>query len=260
MIIDTHAHLSCKQMENVKKEIIDNLSPNSVGLIVCPSYDFETCKSTLELCNQEPKIFGALGIHPSDERTYCLEIEKFIEQNIDNPKIVAVGEIGLDYHYDNPRPKNQAEVMLAQMQIAKKHNVPVIFHIRDAFADFFDILNVNKDLISGGVIHCFLGNKEHAKQALDLGLMISVTGALTYKGNTVTQEAVQYIPLDRLMLETDSPYLSPVPHRGKMCVPLYTELVCEKVAELKNISFDDVANQTTENALKFFTKMGEKWK
>lgn len=260
MLIDTHAHISCPQMDSVRDEVLNDLNENSVGLIVCPSYDVQTCLSTLQLVDNNEKVFGALGIHPSDESCFNDEIKNFINKNANNPKIVAIGEIGLDYHYENARPKNQEEVMLIQMEIAKKNNLPVIFHVRDAFDDFFNILKSNNNLIGNGVIHCFSGGVKEAEQALDLGFMISLTGSITYKNNISTQDAVKYIPLSRIMLETDSPYLAPVPHRGKICVPKYVELVCQKVAELKNIDYKEVEEQTTNNALSFFTKMGDKWK
>lgn len=261
MLIDTHAHISCEAMKNVKETVLNNLSDDGVGLIVCPSYDFKTCSSTLDVVKQNERVFGALGIHPSEEAVYNNSMKDYISQNLNCEKIVAVGEIGLDYHYQNVIPKRQQNIMIEQMEIAKENKLPIIFHVRDAFDDFFNILSENKNLVEyGGVVHCFLGDKNNAKIALDLGLNISVTGAVTYPKNTSTHEAVKYIPLDRIMLETDSPYLAPQPVRGKMCIPQYVLYVNNFVAELKNINSNIVEEQTTKNALQFFYKMGKIWK
>lgn len=261
MLIDTHAHVSCKQLLDEKEQILNGLCDDGVGLIVCPSYDEETNIETLKLVDEQKRVFGALGIHPSEEKVYTQKMLDFVDKNLQNDKIVALGEIGLDYHYENVNKKAQQKLMIEQMEIAKANKVPIIFHVRDAFDDFFKVISENKSLIDYGAdIHCFLGDEDCAKKAYLYNMHLSVTGALTYKKNVAVHNAIKNFPLDMLMLETDSPYLAPQAVRGQKCVPDFVKYVCDFVAMLKNISEKQVEDITTNNALNFYFKMGKLWK
>lgn len=261
MLIDTHAHVSCPQLAEESEQIINNLKDDGLGLLVCPSYDDNTNHRTVEFANKNARVFGALGLHPSEEHVYTNQMLDFVAQNLSNPKIVAVGEIGLDYHYENTNPKVQEKLMIEQMEIAKANKMPIVFHVRDAFDDFFRIIEEHKDLIVYGAdIHCFLADEVQAKKALSLGMHLSVTGALTYKKNVEVHNAIKNFPLEFLMLETDSPYLAPQPVRGQKCVPEFVKYVRDFVAELKGISPQMVEQETTKNALRFYKKMGDLWK
>jgi len=254
MFIDTHAHINHEMLANKKEEIIDSLG-KELKFLICPSYDKTTCYTTLEFANKYKKVYGALAIHPSEEKTWDEEIKKFIIDNVKNDKIVAIGEYGLDYHYEPYNKQGQQRVMLEQLEIAKQSKVPSIFHIRDAFDDFIPIMKENLQGFSGGVIHCYDSNVENAKKLLDLGLMISFTGLITYKQNDAVREAVKYIPFDRMMFETDSPYLAPEPYRGQVCVPQYVSKVYEKVAEIKKIEIEKLQEIVEKNVKNFFKKL-----
>ncbi len=253
-MIDTHAHINHEKLKDELPEILSSLE-TSLKAIICPSYDKTTCKTTMDFCQKYEKVFGALAIHPSEDKTYDAEIENFIKVNAKNSKVVAIGEYGLDYHY-LPYNKNlQQEVMQKQLEIAKQTKLPSIFHVRDAFDDFIEIIKENKQGFCGGVVHCFDGDIEIAKQLLDLDLMISFTGIVTHKKREELLKALKYVPIDRMMLETDSPYLAPEPFRGKVCVPMYVEKVYDKVCEIKNIDKEELKIIMQNNAKNFFKKL-----
>lgn len=242
-------------MTEILPEIISNLDTQVVGRVICPCYSFESCISALGLANSQPKVFCALGVHPDNCLEYSADVARFLRDNADNPKVVAIGEIGLDYHTTRETRETQFAVLNKQIDIASEFNLPVIFHIRDAFDDFFEWLGQNRQRFGKGVVHCFEGNAEIAHKVLDFDLMISITGLVTFKPRADIREAVAAIPLERLMLETDAPYLAPEPFRGRINRPEYTEYVARKIAEIKGVSFETVAEVTTQNAYKFFDKM-----
>ncbi len=254
MFIDTHAHINHTLLADKKEQIIESLE-KEIGLLICPSYDVQTCQTTLAFAEQYEKVFGALGIHPSDEAVWGEDIKQFIITNLPNKKIVAMGEYGLDYHYPKFDKKRQQEVMLEQLEIAKQYKIPSIFHIRDAFDDFIPIIKENLSNFSGGVVHCYDSNLENAKKLLDLGLLISFTGLITYKNNEQVREVVKYVPCDRFMLETDSPYLAPEPFRGRICLPEFVKLVYQKVSEIKGMKMSILEECVEKTAKKFFKKL-----
>lgn len=239
-----------------RAEILKSLD-TELKFLICPSYDVATCHSTVDFVNRYEKVFGAIAIHPSEEKEWNDEIKKFIRDNLINPKIVAVGEYGLDYHYPPYSKQSQQEVMLEQLAIAKEAKLPSIFHVRDAFDDFIPMIKENLAGWTGGVIHCYDSDVRNAEKLLDLGLYISFTGLITYHQNEKVREAVKYIPADRIMLETDSPYLAPEPYRGQVCVPAFVKKVYEKVAEIKNMDMEELQAQTERNVRNFFKKVGK---
>lgn len=252
-MIDTHAHINHDLLKDSLDEISKDL--DKFKAIICPSYDAKTCKTTLEFSKKYEKVFGALAIHPSETKDWNDEIKKFIEKNLENKKIVAIGEYGLDYHFEPYDKKVQEKVFLEQLDIAKQTKMPSIFHVRDAFDDFLSILKENLNGFCGGVVHCFDSDLKNAKEILDLDLMISFTGLITFKKRDELREVVKFVPLDRIMLETDSPFLSPEPFRGRVCVPSYVEKVYEMVAIIKNVDMKVLKEKMRENAQKFFKKL-----
>lgn len=254
MLIDAHSHINDEKLAPVLDEIVKNCKNGKVNRIICPSFSLDSSKTSLVVAENQ-NIFCALGVHPENASEYNIETEKWLEANLANAKVVAVGEIGLDYHYGTDNKQKQFEVLLRQMELAHKFDLPIIFHIRDSFEDFFNFYANHKDLCKAGVIHCFEGDTEIAQRALDLGLMISITGLVTFKHREALREAVKFIPLDRLMVETDAPYLAPEPHRGEINRPELVEFVAQKIAEVKGISPAEVEKVTTENAYRFFEKM-----
>lgn len=254
MLFDTHAHINDPKLAAHQKQILECLGSSLYG-VICPSYNTATCHSTLKLVRENPRVWGALGIHPSDEREWGSEIESFIRDNLGEKKIIALGEYGLDYHYDNARPMQQQQVMEAQLELARVAKMPSIFHVRQAFEDFFALLKRNMAGFSGGVIHCFDSNRENARRALDMGLYLGFTGLITYPKNVELQEVVKYVPLDRFLLETDCPYLTPEPFRGKLCTPLHVQQVAEKFANLKGLDRLKVEDYSLQNACTLFPKL-----
>ncbi len=252
-MIDTHAHINHDLLKPYLNEIVDDLK--NFECLICPSYDKKTCETTLEFVKTYDKVFGALSIHPLELKDWNEETKNFIEKNLNNKKIVAVGEYGFDYHYQPFDKTKQEEVFLIQLEMAKKANLPSIFHIRDAFDDFFVSLKNNFSNFTGGVLHCFDGTIQDAKIALDMGLMISFTGITTFKKREDLRDVIKYVPLDRIMLETDSPYLAPEPFRGKVCLPKYVKQVYELVGNLKNVTQENLDEQITKNTKNFFKKL-----
>lgn len=248
--IDTHGHVNHEKLIDRIDEITKDMQ-----CVICPSYSIETCHSTLEVCEKYKNVYGALAIHPSDVSTWGKEIENFIIKNSTNKKVVALGEYGLDYHYQKDDKNLQQEVMLAQLEIAKQQKLPSIFHVRDAFDDFISIMSNNLNNFQGGVVHCFDSDVSVAKTVLDLGLMISFTGLITHKKKEELREVVKYVPLDRMMFETDCPYLAPEPFRGSVCTPIMVEKVYEKVCEIKNINIEELVEVAKNNAENFFKKL-----
>lgn len=254
-MIDTHAHINHQKLDGMFDEIINSLENKKLEAIICPSYDNASSISSLELSQKYANIFSALAIHPSETKDYSLEFEKFLKENLKNSKVVALGEYGLDYHFEPYSKQEQAEVFLSQLKIAKEEKIASIFHVRDAFDDFIPMLKENLNGFCGGVVHCYDSNLQNAKKLLDMGLYISFTGIITFKGRDELREVLKYVPNDRFMLETDSPYLAPVPFRGQVCTPMMVEEVFKLCAEIKNMSFVELEDITRENAKKCFKKL-----
>lgn len=243
MLIDTHCHL--EGYDNID-EIINKFN----GIIIASGYNDETNKYVLELINKYDKVYGTIGIHPEEvENRYDLNI---IIENAHNPKIVGIGEIGLDYHYTKENIEKQHSLFKRQLDIATKFNLPVVVHSRDAILDTYNIL---KDYNLSGSIHCFSSSKEMAVKFIDLGYKIGIGGVVTFKNSKKLQDVVLNIALDNILLETDSPFLSPEPFRGKVNEPKNVYYVAQKIAELKNVEIDEVLKINKQNACNVFKIM-----
>lgn len=244
MIIDTHCHLSYDTYQNLEY-IINNMD----GIMITSGCDDKSNEEVLELAKKYKKVYGTLGIHPENLENITDNSFKIIEDNIDNEKIVAIGEIGLDYYYTKDNMDKQKEVFEYQVKLAEKFNVPIVVHSRDAIQDTYDILKKYK---VKGTIHCFNSSLEMAREFIKLGYKIGVGGVLTFKNGKKLQEIVKELDLKDIVLETDSPYLSPEPFRGKQNIPSNVYYVALKVAELKNISVDKVLEITSNNAIELY--------
>lgn len=244
MLIDTHCHLSYETFENLE-EIINNKD----CIMIISGCDDKTNKEVLEFVNKYDNIYGTLGINPENIDDITETSFNFIEDNLNNPKIVAIGEIGLDYYWVNDNKQKQKEIFEYQLNLAAKYNKPVVIHSRDAIQDTYDIL---KKYDLKGSIHCFSSSLEMAKEFIKLGYKIGVGGTLTFKNSKKLQEIVKELNLKDLLLETDSPYLSPEPFRGKINKPSNVYYVALKIAELKNKELDEVLNVLNNNAIKEF--------
>jgi len=254
MLIDTHAHILDPKFNT--QEIIDNMANDGLSRIICVGYNYDNSVKNLELAKTDSRLFATLGIHPSYVDEYKKsQIDEFLKL-AKHEKIVAIGEIGLDYHYDNYCIGTQQNVFIQQLELAHAANLPVVIHMRDADLDVQNILKQNKNkLTQGGVMHCYSGSLESAKIYMDLGFYISFSGCITFKNAKKYPDIIANLPLDRLLVETDCPYLAPDPHRGQLNYPSYVRYTAQKIADIKGISLEQVAEATTKNALKIFTKM-----
>lgn len=252
MLIDTHAHLNAEQYENDVEEVMARAKENGVEKIVVVGFDQPTIQRAIELAEAHDFIYACVGWHPVDAIDMTNEDLAWIEELAAHPKVVALGEMGLDYHWDKSPRDIQKEVFRKQIRLAKKVKLPIVIHNRDATADIVEILKEENASEVGGIMHCFSGSVEIAKQCVDMNFYISLGGPVTFKNAVKPKEVAAELPLERLLVETDCPYLTPHPHRGKRNEPGYVRLVAEEIARIKGIPFEEVAKATTENAMRLF--------
>ena len=249
MLIDSHAHLV--SLENLP-EVLQRAQENNIEKIVSISSDITSTEATISLADEYDYIFATTGLHPHSAKEMCEEVLLGIERFAEKERVVAIGETGLDYFYMNSEKEVQIDSFVKHVRLGNKHNLPVIIHVRDADQDMVDILKKESGADIPGVIHCFTGDYDTAKKYLDLGYYISFSGIVTFKRSEELREAAKRIPVDKILIETDSPYLAPVPHRGKPNEPSYVKYVAETIAEVRGISFDEAAELTKANAEKLF--------
>ncbi|ASA97229.1 MULTISPECIES: TatD family hydrolase [Anoxybacillus] len=252
MLFDTHAHLNATQFNEDVEQVIERARAEGVSHIVVVGFDRPTIERAMELADQYSFIYAAVGWHPVDAIHMTDDDLMMIEQLAAHPKVVALGEMGLDYYWDQSPKEVQKEVFRKQIRLAKKVKLPIIIHNRDATADIVHILQEEQAAEVGGVMHCFTGSVEVAHQCIDMNFYISFGGPVTFKNAKKPKEVAKEIPLDRLLIETDCPYLTPHPFRGKRNEPSYVKYVAEAIAELKGLSFEEVAQKTSDNAKRLF--------
>ena len=259
MIIDTHAHYDDGQFDTDRDELLNSMHEGGIGLIVNAGSTLESWGKIRKLTDDYPFIYGAIGIHPDEVGTLTEDHISEMEQLLDLEKIVAVGEIGLDYHYDGTDEAAQKRAFCAQLELADSLGLPFIVHSRDAAADTLQILKDNRAKLShGGVMHCFSGSPETAKEYLKLGLYISFAGPVTFKNARRLDEVAKIVPADRILAETDSPYLAPEPLRGTLNTPKNVVRVYEKLAALRGEPLEELAAQIHKNAHTLFKKLNAK--
>jgi TatD DNase family protein len=252
MLFDTHVHLNAAQYNEDLQVVIDRALEAGVTHQVVVGFDRETITRALELVEQYDFLYAAVGWHPVDAIDMTDADLEWLEELAAHPKVVALGEMGLDYYWDKSPKDVQKEVFRKQIRLAKKVKLPIIIHNRDATQDIVDILKEEGASEVGGIMHCFSGSVETAKECVKMNFYISLGGPVTFKNAKMPKEVAKEIPLDQLLVETDCPYLTPHPFRGKRNEPSYVKLVAEEIASLKEISFEEVATRTTENAKKLF--------
>ena len=251
MLFDTHAHYDSRKFDADRDEVLSALPGQGVELVVNPGCDLESSRKAVALAERYSFVYAAVGVHPEDCADWQDGHLDKLRALAAHPKVVAIGEIGLDYYWkENPPREFQQRVFRAQLALGLELGLPVIVHDREAHGDCMDIVREFPGV--HGVFHCFSGSAEMAKELVRLGWMISFTGVLTYPNARKAAEAAQAIPLDRIMIETDSPYMAPVPHRGKRNHSGYVAHICERLAELKGISAEECARVTMENGRQFF--------
>ena len=252
-MIDTHAHIQKVEYEDNDK-IIKSAHENGVEKMICVAYDIKSSIEAVELANKYDYVYAIVGVHPSEVETLNENYIETLKEIANNKKVVAIGEIGLDYHYNGYSKEKQKEVFVEQMKLAHELNLPICIHSRDATGDLIEILKDNeKYLKNRGVLHCFGESIETFNIIKKYGFKVSVGGVLTYKNARKVQEAVAQISMDYIMLETDCPWLTPEPLRGKeKNEPKYIKYVLEKLAEIKNLDVNEVEKITTQNAYDLF--------
>lgn len=251
MFIDTHCHLSVKDFDDIEK-VIKEAESADVRRIIISGCDKDSIKEAVEISKKYENVYLSLGYHPSEANiTNIQDIDELKEIIISNDKVVAIGEIGLDYHWEKENKDKQKQLFKDMLSLAKEVKLPVVIHSRDAFQDTYDIL---KESNVTGVIHCFSGNIENARKYINLGFYLGIGGVLTFK-NTNLKEVIKNIDLKNIVLETDSPYLAPVPYRGIQNSPKYIPIIAKEISSLKDISIEEVAKITTETAQNIFQNM-----
>ena len=246
-MIDSHAHLLNEYYDNIQ-EVLDRAKENGITKVINAADTIKSCKEVIEHSKQYDNYYFCLGVHPENVDEDLDELTKLIEENKDNPKFVAIGEIGLDYYWTKDNKDKQIEIFEYQLKLAEKYNKPVVIHSRESTKDTIDILAKYNIPV---YIHCFSGFKETADIYLKRGYYIGVGGVITFK-NANIKDVIKEIPLDNLLLETDAPYLAPVPHRGEPNEPAYIRDIAAFVADVKGTSIEEVENKTSKNAINLF--------
>lgn len=252
MLIDSHAHILSLEEPY---EAVKRASDEGVGKIISIGTGIESSRDTVELTKKYNGVYASVGIHPHAASSYSPDLMNEFEGLLDDPKVVAIGETGLDYFYLNSTKEEQFESCEAHVDLATKHNLPFVIHVRDADSDMIDFFKTKNMNETPGVIHCFSSNYEFAKSYLDMGFYISFSGILTFKKAEEIREAAIKLPVDRILYETDSPYLAPVPKRGKKNEPSYVKYVAEMLAEVKGLTLEQLNEQIQENVSSLFTKV-----
>ena len=248
MIFDTHAHYDDEQFDEDRDELLASMQACGVEAVTNIGASLATSQNTIELTKKYPFVYGAIGVHPNEVDELNEDGIAWLKENSGLPKIVAVGEIGLDYYWDEPGREVQKKWFLRQLELAREVKLPVVIHSRDAAKDTLDIMKSFHAENLGGVIHCFSYTKEMAREYLNMGFYLGIGGVVTFKNAKKLKEVVEYMPMEQMVLETDCPYLSPVPNRGKRNSSLNLPYVVEEVARLKGISADEVIEITNRNA------------
>lgn len=255
MIIDTHAHYDDEAFENDRDKILKELLQKGVEKVINAAASMEGCRRTLQLAKQYDLVYGMLGVHPDEVGELTEGDMDFIAENAANSKIVAIGEIGLDYHWNVAPKETQKYWFLRQIEVAREAKLPICVHSRDAAADTLAALQEGHGEDVGGVIHCYSYSAELAKEYLSMGFYFGIGGVVTFKNGRKCKEVVEMLPMDKIILETDAPYLAPEPFRGKRNESSYLNYVAEEIAAIKGIKPEEVILKTRENAYTLYSKL-----
>ncbi len=252
MFFDSHAHLGDKKFDQDREQMIQRARDKNVSLILNPGAEMSSSRNAVKLAETYPEVYAAVGIHPHDALNMKEEDLQELEELSRHHKVMAIGEIGLDFHYDFSPRDTQRYWFKEQLKLAKKLKMPVIIHDREAHGEVFETLEESGVAETGCVMHCYSGSAEMALEYVKRGIYISLAGPITFKNARKAREVAQQIPLEWLFIETDCPYLAPMPHRGKRNEPSLVPFVAEAIAKEKSLSLEEVAYQTMENAKNFF--------
>ncbi|MDD4780470.1 MAG: TatD family hydrolase [Tissierellia bacterium] len=252
MYIDSHAHLDDERFDEDRERLIKSLKDKEIEIVLNPGADLQTSKNAVELANTYDSIYAAVGCHPHDSKYMTDEALEVFRSLAQNNKVLAIGEIGLDYYYDNSDRETQKLWFRKQIILARELDMPYIVHDRDAHKDIYEIMKEEYYANSRGILHCFSGSVEMAKEFIKMGFMISLGGPVTFKKSKTPKLVAKEIPLEHILIETDSPYLTPEPFRGRRNESSYVKYVAEEIAKIKEISVEEVRNQTNKNFKNLF--------
>lgn len=248
MIFDTHAHYDDEAFNDDRDQLLRSLADNGIEAVVNIGASIQSTKNTLALMKQYPFVYGAVGVHPSETGELNEQLMDWLKHVAGEKKVVAIGEIGLDYYWNEPEPEVQKHWFVRQLQLAREVNLPIVVHSRDAAKDTLDIIKGERAGELGGVIHCFSYGLDMAKEYLNLGFYLGIGGVLTFSNGRKLKEVVEYMPMERIVLETDCPYLSPVPNRGKRNSSLNLPYVVDAISQIKGVTPEEVIAVTGKNA------------
>ncbi len=253
MLVDTHCHLDPEHCGDGPAPVLERAHAAGVGAFVCVGVGgLAQARFAVKLAAERPDVVATVGVHPHDAADHDEALEGALAELLGTPRVVAVGEVGLDYHYDHSPRETQRAVFARYIARARELRLPLVIHTRNAAKDTLELLRSEGASDVGGVIHCFSEDRAFAQSALDLGFYLSFSGIVTFKKATDIQDAAAYAPADRILVETDSPYLAPIPHRGKKNEPGFVVHTARFLAELRKVSFEELATSTTENARRLF--------
>lgn len=252
MLFDSHAHLDDKRFDRDRQSLIEGLPDAGISYVVNVGADMASSRSSIELSEQYPFIYAAVGVHPHDAKTMEDSHLDTLLEMARHPKVLAIGEIGLDYYYENSPKEIQRKRFEDQLELALKANLPVVIHSRDAHGETMDFLKKYSSRLKGCVLHCYSGSWEMAKIYIDMGFMISLAGPVTFKNAVKAVEVAKKIDINHLMIETDCPYLTPHPYRGKRNDPSLLNYIAERIAEIRGMEKEDLARITMDNACRIF--------
>lgn len=252
MLIDSHVHLDDERFDGDRDILIKSLKSNGIELVINIGADMKSSIDSIELAKRYDNIYAAIGVHPHSASEMTEKTLDELRDMAKEDKVIAIGEIGLDYYYDNSPRDIQRKWFREQLELAKELDLPVIIHSRDATKETYDIIKEAKDGTLRGVIHCFSGSVEVAMEYIKLGFYISIGGTVTFKNSRVVREVAEAVPLDKFLVETDCPYLTPEPYRGKRNEPMFVKYAAEKIAEIRGISFEELSKATNKNTKELF--------
>lgn len=254
-MIDTHLHLDDPRLANDADRIINDCRAANIQFVVNNSCDMPSMLAGVRLADKYDEVFATIGMHPHESKSYCDDFAREMTRLAVHPKVVAVGEIGLDYHYDLSDRNTQRDVFALQIEFADKYKLPLTLHIRDSYGDAWDILRAQKRYLNSGVLwHCYGGSAEFARQAVKEGHYFAFGGAITFK-NARKEDVIEQIPIDRILSETDSPYMSPEPLRGRVNTPLNIPIIVSKLAAMYRVNVATMEARISDNALRYFPKI-----
>jgi TatD DNase family protein len=251
-MIDTHAHIDFPEFDSDRKDVIRSAFESGLSAIVNIGTDLHSSIRTVELADANDRIFAVVGFHPHDSKSYTRQARESLERVAQHPKVVAIGEIGLDYYRDHSPRDTQKKVFIDQLAMSREFEMPVVVHVREAMADCLRILSEQKAYLVGGVLHCFPGNPDDARRAADMNFMVSFGGSLTFKNSRSAGTAAE-VPLDNILLETDCPFITPEPFRGKRNQPAYVRYAYRALSRIRGVPLDKLEKAIDQNARRLFS-------